>query len=176
MSTIRQYQLALFLVMVTAALFIATIVLPLWYDAFEAYGELAGLGSESQRHDHLMQELQVHENRLEELKRRREGLIRERDQSEAGLLTFVSAEAQGTGVRILSMVPRTSKEAGVVREQEVAFELRGSYHRVGMFLYHLETGPFSFTTESLELRPSAAGSTTLHARLQGTALLAMEGR
>jgi Tfp pilus assembly protein PilO len=91
------------------------------------------------------------------------------DQSQAGVIEFLTANAKKAGVRIESVVPNESRTEKDLKTIEFKMELSATYHRIGSFLSEVESGLTVVRIHTLELLADPAGGPRVKAVIQGKA-------
>jgi Tfp pilus assembly protein PilO len=171
MTKKRRYQLLIIATLVITVYIAGAEVFDRWRETFRLHDDLA------KKEQSLLgpAELSARKVLLQERKRSLTEKVAARskvfEQTQAGLVKFLNAQARANGFCFESIAPKDLREAGQLKEISLTLDFQATYHKVGAFVNALETGPFPLGIDRADLIAREPGSSSLQVRLEGRVAL-----
>jgi Tfp pilus assembly protein PilO len=171
MTKKRRYQLLIIATLLITVYIAGTEVFDRWRQTLRLYDDLA------KKEQSLLSPAELSAKKM--LLQQRQQMLTERvaarskvfEQTQAGLVKFLNAEARANGFRFESIAPKDLREAGRLKEIGMTLDFQTTYHKVGAFVNALETGPFPLGIDRADLIAREPGSSSLQVRLEGRVAL-----
>jgi Tfp pilus assembly protein PilO len=171
MTRKRQYQSLILLTLVIAVYLLGTEVVDRWEGAGQLYDELVKKEQTSLDPSELAATKAVLAERKLALTKKLAARSQTYEQTQAGLVKFLNAQARTSGFRFESLAPKELRTAGRLKEVGLTIDFQATYHQVGSFVNALESGPFPLEIDRADLIVREPGSSLLQARLEGRVAL-----
>lgn len=145
-----------------------TAVVDRWGSTYDEYAELRQKQDDLLDPSAVMERMAVMTSRRDSLEMRLTDDSGEYEQSQSGVLEFLTAKAKVTTVRIESLVPVEGKSEGQLENVGFRISFSAGFHDAGFFLNALENSGMSVSITKFGLTASSPSSSILHGEIEGS--------